>query len=415
VDPNQPSGGMLALYTVGAIVGLVLAGRFVLNPLFRLVGRLGERELFVVAGLFAIIASAALMEWLHLSVALGAFIAGVVLAESPYRHELESDVEPFRSILLGLFFLSVGMLIDFNAIAERPFFVAGAAIAIVVVKAIIIAGVARMFGMKVSRAIWLGLLLSQGGEFGFVLFGQAAAAQIIEPESAALLSAIVTMSMVSTPFLMRITEWVLDRMPEPDHGHQGPEFSPETNAIVVGYGRFGQTVAQMLMAKKIPVTIIDRDSEQIEVSEEFGTKVYYGDGTRIDLLRTAGADTAEAIIFCQDGDDLDRAKLEAILETFRQARVMVRAFDRRQVIDFAGLDVALLQREVFESAVVMGREALTRLGIARREVDRVEAAYREQDSDRLTVQSKTGDLRAARDRMFGAEHSLPDEQVRDPA
>ena len=415
LDPEQPSGGMLALYTVGAIVGLVLAGRFVLNPLFRLVGRLGERELFVVAGLFAILASAALMEWLHLSVALGAFIAGVVLAESPYRHELESDVEPFRSILLGMFFLSVGMLIDFNAIAERPLFVAGAALAIVVVKALIIAGIARMFGIKASRAIWLGLLLSQGGEFAFVLFGQAASAMLIERESAALLSAIVTVSMVSTPFLMRITEWVLERMPEPDHGHQGPEFSPETNAIVVGYGRFGQTVAQMLQAKRIPVTIIDSKSAQIELSEEFGIKVYYGDGTRIDLLRTAGADTAEAILFCQDGNDLDRAKLEAILEAFPQARVMVRAYDRRQVIDLAGLDVGLIQREVFESAVAMGREALLKLGVARREVDRVEVAYRERDAERLQVQSETGDLRAARDRMFGAETSLPDEQLKDPA
>ena len=150
LDPEQPSGGVLALYTVGAIVGLVLAGRYVVNPLFRLIGRLGERELFVVAGLFAIIASAALMEALHLSVALGAFIAGVVLAESPYRHELESDVEPFRSILLGMFFLSVGMLLDFNAIAERPLFVAGAAVTIVVVKAILIAGLARLFGVQLG-------------------------------------------------------------------------------------------------------------------------------------------------------------------------------------------------------------------------------------------------------------------------
>jgi voltage-gated potassium channel Kch len=371
--------------------------------------------LFVVAGLFAILASAALMEWLHLSVALGAFIAGVVLAESPYRHELESDVEPFRSILLGMFFLSVGMLIDFNAIAERPLFVAGAALAIVVVKALIIAGIARLFGIKASRAIWLGLLLSQGGEFAFVLFGQASAAQLIEPELASLFNAVVTVSMVSTPFLMRITEWVLKRMPEPDPGHQGPEFSPETNAIVVGYGRFGQTVAQMLQAKRIPVTIIDSKSAQIELSEEFGTKVYYGDGTRIDLLRTAGADSAEAILFCQDGHDLNRAKLEAILEAFPQARVMVRAYDRRQVIELAGLDVELIQREVFESAVAMGREALLKLGVARREVDRVEVAYRERDAERLQVQSETGDLRAARDRMFGAETSLPDEQVKDPA
>ena len=415
LDPDQPSGGMLALYTVGAIAGLVLAGRFILNPLFRLVGRLGERELFVVAGLFAVIASAALMHALHLSVALGAFVAGVVLAESPYRHELESDVEPFRSILLGMFFLSVGMLLDLNAIAERPLLVAGAAVAIVVVKALLIAGLARWFGMQWGRAIWLGLLLSQAGEFSFVLFGQAAAAQLIEPELASLFAAVVTVSMISTPFLMRFTEWVLKRIPDSGVTHEGPEFSPETNAIVVGYGRFGQTVAQMLQAKRIPVTLIDIKPSQIELSQEFGTKVYYGDGTRIDLLRTAGAETAEAILLCQDGQNLDRAGLEAILQTFPQARVLVRAYDRRQVIEFDGLEVALIQREMFESAVVMGREALLALGIVRREVDRVEAAYRGRDTERLRVQSATGDLRAARDRMFGADSSLPDEQTKNPA
>jgi monovalent cation:proton antiporter-2 (CPA2) family protein len=415
LDPQAPPGGILALYTNGAIVGLVLAGRFILNPLFRLVGRLGERELFVVAGLFAIIASAALMQWLHLSVALGAFIAGVVLAESPYRHELESDVEPFRSILLGMFFLSVGMLIDFNAIAANPLFVAGAAVAIVVIKALLIAGLARWFGMQWGRAIWLGLLLSQAGEFSFVLFGQAAMARLILPEAASLFSAIVTVSMISTPFLMRFTEWVQKRIPDAEVDLEGPEFSPETNAIVVGYGRFGQTVAQMLQAKRIPVTLIDSKPSQIELSQEFGTKVYYGDGTRIDLLRTAGAETAEAILFCQDGQDLDRAGLEAILEAFPKAVVMVRVYDRRQVIEFDGLDVDLIQRELFESAVVMGREALLKLGIAQREADRVEAAYRQRDTERLHLQSKTGDLRAAQDRMFGADSSLPDEQARDPA
>jgi len=184
---------------------------------------------------------------------------------------------------------------------------------------------------------------------------------------------------------------------------------------VVGYGRFGQTVAQMLQAKRIPVTLIDSKPSQIELSQEFGTKVYYGDGTRIDLLRTAGAETAEAILFCQDGQDLDRAKLEAVLEAFPQTVVMVRVYDRRQVIEFDGLDVDLIQREMFESAVVMGREALLKLGIAQREADRVEAAYRQRDTERLQVQSKTGDLRAARDRMFGADSSLPDEQARDPA
>jgi voltage-gated potassium channel Kch len=355
------------------------------------------------------------MRQFGLSTALGAFVAGVVLAESPYRHELEADVEPFRSILLGLFFLSVGMMLDLRLIAEQPLFVIGIAGAVVVTKTILVTGLSRAFGCNWAVSARLGLLLSQAGEFGFVLFAQAASAQLIEPEVASLFSAIVTVSMIATPFLMRLTEWVLERMPEPGTDLPGPEFSPQTNAIVVGYGRFGQTVAQMLMAKRIPVTIVDSKPAQIELSEEFGTKVYYGDGTRIDLLRTAGAETAEAILFCQDGQDLDRAKLEAVLEAFPQAQVMVRAYDRRQVIDFDGLDVALIQRELFESAVLMGKEALLKLGIGRREADRVEAAYRERDAERLERQSATGDLRAARDRMFSSESSLPDEQARDPA
>ena len=413
-DPTAPSGGMLALYTLGAILGLVLAGRYILNPLFRLVGRLGERELFVVAGLFAVIASAALMHMLHLSTALGAFIAGVMLAESPYRHELESDVEPFRSILLGLFFLSVGMLIDFNAVAARPALVFGLAVGVIVVKAVLIAGLAFLFGMRRGRAIWLGLLLSQAGEFGFVLFGQAASAQLITREAASLFAAVVTLTMVSTPFLMKVIEWILRRMPEPAVDLDGPEFSPETNAIVVGYGRFGQTVAQMLMAKRIPVTIIDRDAQRIETSGEFGTKVYYGDGTRIDLLRTAGAETAEGILFCHDPKELTREKLEEVFEAFPQAAIMVRLYDRLQVIEFDGLDFAVCQRELYESAVVMGREALVTLGIARREAERVEREYRERDMERLEAQTVTGDLHAGAERSFRPDQPLPDEAV-DPA
>ena len=409
IDPATPPGWLLTLYTAGAIIGLVLAGRFIINPLFRLVGRLGERELFVVAGLFAVIASASLMESLHLSTALGAFIAGVVLAESPYRHELESDVDPFRSLLLGMFFLSVGMLLDLGVVAAQPLLVVGLAVAIIAIKAVVIAAIARLFGMPTGRAIWLGLLLSQAGEFGFVLFAQAASAWLIDAETASLMTAVVTLSMVSTPFLMRVTEWVRQRMPEPDARLDGPEFSPETNAIVVGYGRFGQTVAQMLMAKRIPVTIIDSKPAQIELSEEFGTKVYYGDGTRIDLLRTAGAAEAEIILFCQDGQGLNRATLEPILETFPQARVLMRAYDRRQIIDLNGLDVEFFQRELFESAVRMGRKALLSVGVAIREVDRVEEEYRARDCERLELQTATGDLHAAKERMFAADRSLPDE------
>lgn len=413
-DPSEPTGWTLAFYTVASVVGLVIAGRLLINPLFRLVGRLGEREVFIVAGLFTVLASAALMHSLHLSTALGAFVAGVMLAESPYRHELENDIEPFRSILLGLFFLSVGMLIDFGVIAAQPWLVLGLVVALIAVKALLIASLGLMFGMKRGRAIWLGLLLSQGGEFGFVLFAQAEQAQLILPEASSLFSGVVILSMISTPFLMQVTEWVLRRMPEPPSDLEGPETSPETNVIVVGYGRFGQTVGQMLMAKRIPVTIIDSKATQIELADEFGTKVYYGDGTRVDLLRIAGAETAEGILFCQNPKELTREKLEAVMESFPQAAIMARVYDRLQVIEFDGLDLAGCQRELFESAVVMGRDALIKLGVARREAERVEREYRERDLERLEAQTVTGDLHAKFDRSFGVDRPLPDEPVKEP-
>src|SRR5436190_970625 len=325
-DPGAPSGGMLALYTVLAVIGLVAAGRLILNPLFRLIGRFGERELFVVAGLFTVVGSAAVMHSLHLSVALGAFVAGVVLAESPYRHELESDVEPFRSILLGLFFLSVGMLLDLGLIAANPLRVIGLALGVIMIKALVIGLLARTFGNNWPRSIRLGLLLSQAGEFGFVLFAQATTARLILPEAASLFGAVITLSMACTPFLMPLTDWLERREERGGAGLDGPESSPRQGVIVVGYGRFGQTVGQMLMAKRIGVTLIDLKPSQIEISEEFGIKVYYGDGTRIDLLRTAGAGEAEAILFCTDGDGPDRETMSAVLDAFPHAKVMVRVF-----------------------------------------------------------------------------------------
>ena len=413
-DPSVPTGWTLALYTVLAVVGLVLIGRFVMNPLFRLVGQLGERELFVVAGLFTVIGAATLMHELGLSVALGAFVAGVMLAESPYRHELETDVEPFRSILLGLFFLSVGMMLNLGLIAERPLFVLGIAAAVIAIKAILIAGLARAFGNSMPQSIRLGLLLSQAGEFGFVLFTQATDAQLITPEAASLFGAVVTVSMATTPFLMRFIDFLERREDRRRDDLDGPEKSPETSAIVVGYGRFGQTVAQMLMAKSIGLTIIDKKPSQIELSEEFGTKVYYGDGMRLDLLRTAGAETARLIAFCNDneGDEMNRERVKAVLEAFPHAAVLVRAFDRLHLIDLRGLDIAFTQRELLESAIKMGRAALKASGIEPSEIDRVEREYRQRDCERLELQSTTGDLHAGDERSFSSA-PLPDEAPKD--
>ena len=398
-DAAGPPGWLLFVYTVLAVVGLILAGRYLLRPMFRIIGNMGEREMFVFAALFTVIAAAAVMEALGLSTALGAFVAGVMLADSPYRHELEADLEPFRSILLGLFFLAVGMMLDLHAIAERPFFVIGMALALIVTKAVIVMGIGLIFKMRWRGALALGLLLSQGGEFGFVLFAQAQKALLIAPDAASLFGAVVTLSMATTPFLMKATQRIRT---EPDKGggtREGP-MSDGANALIVGYGRFGQTVGQMLIAQGIPVTLIDTDIEMIDIAGDFGAKVYFGDGTRIDVLRQAGAAEAELILFCIDGDQLDADLMEAVHEAFPKAAIFARAFDRRALIKLKGSPVTGVVREVMESAVKMARMAMRSLGVGDEEIARAEDIYRVRDKERLKIQYETGDLRAAIDRII---------------
>jgi glutathione-regulated potassium-efflux system protein KefB len=399
-DPTAPPGWLLGLYTIGAIAGLVLAGRFIISPVLRLAGRMGERELFVVVGLFTVLGAAALMEALHLSTALGAFVAGVMLADSPYRHEIEADVEPFRSILLGLFFLAVGMVVDVPAIIANPAFVIGMAALVVIVKTGIIFLLARWFGMNTRQAFALGLLLSQGGEFGFVLFNQAQDALLIEQEAASLFSAIVTLSMATTPFLLMIAARFEHPSGEASDFPEGPELAQRAKAIIIGFGRFGQTVSQILMGNGVSVTLIDVKPGQIELSGTFGAKVYYGDGRRVDLLRTAGAEEAQLILFCGDHKDLSVAQVEPILEAFPQAAVFVRAYDRRQVIEFQRIDVAGTVREVYESAIQMGLDALGLLGVADTDAADIETEFRGRDARRLEAQVESGDLHALKETFY---------------
>ncbi|MDK2766411.1 MAG: monovalent cation:proton antiporter-2 (CPA2) family protein [Sphingomonas sp.] len=399
-DAEGPPGWLLAIYTVAAITGLVLAGRYLLRPLFKLIGNWGERELFVFAGLFTVVGAAALMQSIGLSTALGAFIAGVMLADSPYRHELEADIEPFRSILLGLFFLSVGMMLDLSAIAERPVFVLGMAAALIATKTIVITGLAMAFRMPWRQALGLGMLLSQGGEFGFVLFAQAQNALLIAPEAVSVFSAVVTLSMATTPFLMMFTQRFRADAVEAQGEREGP-VSDGSNALIVGYGRFGQTVGQMLNAQGIGVTLIDTDIEMIDIAGQFGAKVYYGDGTRIDMLRQAGAAEAQLILFCLDGDKIEPELVEAVHESFPQASIFVRAYDRRALLKLKATPAAGVVREVLESAIVMARKAMAAVGVDIEEIERTEDLYRRRDRERLRIQHEAGSLIAAREAIIG--------------
>jgi glutathione-regulated potassium-efflux system protein KefB len=377
----------------------MLVGAYLLRPLLRLIGNLGEREMFVVAGLFAVVGSAALMAWLGLSTALGAFVAGVMLASSPFRHELEADVEPFRSILLGLFFLAVGMILDLQAIAERPVFVILGAILLIGAKTGVIFLLGLVAKMQWRSALALGLLLSQGGEFGFVLFAAAEQGLLISGEASSLFTAIITISMASTPFLMKFTSSIRKPANGDSEEREGP-VNEGASALVVGYGRFGQTVAQALSAGEIGLTVIDHDVEQIDVAQEFGATVYFGDGTRMDLLRQAGASEAEAILFCIDGDQIDSHLLREVHEAFPKALVYIRAYDRRSILKMDPGDKDVVVREVYESAITMAREALRGLGTSEQHIDGAIEDYRKVDEERLKLQREAGDLRAGRDRMF---------------
>jgi CPA2 family monovalent cation:H+ antiporter-2/glutathione-regulated potassium-efflux system protein KefB len=403
VDSGGPPGWQMVLMTLAAIAGLIVAGRFLVRPLFRLISTLGEREMFVVAALAIVVAAAALMEALGLSTALGAFVAGVMLADTPFRHEIEADVEPFRSILLGLFFLSVGMLLDLGVIAANPLFVIGMALGLIALKTAVIGGLGLACRMRWREALALGLLLSQGGEFGFVLFTRATQGLLIDRSAASLFAAIVTLSMATTPFLMMATRRIR-RQPKDHQEREGPR-DDGANALVVGYGRFGQTVAQMLLAAGIPVTLIDTDTEMIDVAREFGANVYFGDGTRLDLLRQAGAAEAELILFCLDGEQPDAELLRAVREAFPNTAILVRAYDRRMLVALRDAPVDYVVREVMESAVQMARAALERIGDSEQDIDRVESFYRANDRERLDMQKEHGDIRAGRERTITTQHT----------
>lgn len=405
-DPGAPPGWLLAVYAVLAIVGLVVAGRFLLTPLFRVVGRFAERELFIVAGLFTVFGAAVLMDSLGLSMALGAFVAGVILADSPYRHELEADIDPFRSILLGLFFLAVGMMLDVDVVLSRPLFVIGMAAALVATKVAIIFGLARLSGMATRPALVIGLLLSQGGEFAFVLFTEAERAFLIAPEASSLFGAVVTISMATTPFLMMLTRVFGGVRETARDDLDGPEAAGQAGVIVVGHGRFGQTVAQIFEAAQISVTLIDVNPDQIDVSNEYGRKVYYGDGTRVDLLREAGAAHVKAILFCQDGDPIESERLDAICKAFPDTKIFVRAFDRRHLIELHRAHIDGTVREVFESAVELARLAMVAIEIEDETIEIVIDEYRDRDRRRLERQIEDGDMQAGKEISFGLAESI---------
>ena len=385
--------------SVAAILVVVLIGRYGLNPFFRILARSGAREVMTASALLVVLGAALLMQEVGLSMAMGAFLAGLLLAESNFRHQLEADIEPFRGMLLGLFFMSVGMSIDLALVQKQWMVLAVAAPVVILAKTILITVLSRMFGATWRDGIRSGALLCPAGEFAFVLLPVATGLRLMSPNDAQLVTALAAVTMLLGPIAATLLEKVVGTNREETQAKfgeaQGHEGELTSRILVIGFGRFGQIVNQVLLSQNIDVTVIDKDVERIRDAARFGLKVYYGDGTRLDVLRAAGAEKAEMICVCTDHPEVTLKIVDIIHENFGNARSFVRAFDRVHAVELMKADVDYQLRECFESSIAFGRAALEELGIEPVAAAAAAEDVRKRDIARLFLQKESGAMGGA--------------------
>ena len=380
------------LLAVGAVGIVLVAGKFLMNPIFRILARYGGREVMTAAALLVVVGAAWLMDLGGLSMAMGAFLAGVLLSESTFRHQLEADVEPFRAILLGLFFLSVGMSLDLSVVLAEWQIVIGGVIAFMAVKAVAIYGVARIFKASEREAVERAVLFAQGGEFAFVLYGAALATGVFDARIAAIASAVVILSMMLTPVTTILVSRFMpaETLNPDDLDGVDKAKNLRERVLIIGFGRFAQVVSQPLLARDVDVSIIDMDVEMIQAAGNFGFKVYYGDGTRLDVLRASGAEKAETILVCVDKQaDADKI-VELVKAEFPLTKLFVRAYDRGHAIRLVQAGVEYQLRETFESALVFGYQVLIDLGFTHQQAEETIEDVRRRDEERLSIQMVEG-------------------------
>lgn len=372
-----------------AIAALVLSGRYLLNPAFRLLAETGAREVMTAAALLVVLGAALLMQAVGMSMALGAFLAGVLLAGSNYRHELEADVEPFRGLLLALFFMGIGMTIDLSVVRAKLWLILAAAIVLTAVKAAI---VWLLFRTTCSRrdALRAGSVLTGAGEFAFVLLPLGVSLGMLSGPDGSLVTAIAAMTMLIGPPFAELTEAALRRLKAPTEREPENFEGIRGSVLVIGFGRFGQIVSQSLLAEGIDVTAIDNDAQMIQNAGRFGFKVYYGDGTRLDVLRAAGAGNARLIAVCVDDPKAATRIVELARTEFPGTKLYVRSYDRGHTLELIAKGVDYELRETYESALVFGREALIALGLDPERARAVEDYVRERDLARLALQEAGG-------------------------
>ncbi|MGI9357449.1 MAG: monovalent cation:proton antiporter-2 (CPA2) family protein [Rhizobiaceae bacterium] len=392
------------LIAVAAIIVLVLTGRYLLNPLFGIIADTGAKEAMIAAALFIVIGAAVLMQYAGLSMAMGAFIAGVMLAESSYRHELEADIEPFRGILLGLFFIAVGLAVDLGIVWENIFIILALVPALLAAKAITIYALCRLFGSDHNEAVRVALILPQHGEFGFVLFSAAAGAALLTAEESSFLIAIVTISMALTPLCIKLVPFLI-RHDEAEHMDEDFE-GANSQVLMIGFSRMGQIASQALLAGGCGVTVIDNSAQRVRQAQNFGFRIYFGDGTRKDVLRMAGIEKAKLVVVTTQHRDTTDKIVEIIASEFPDTPLYVRSYDRGHALDLLENYDLWQIRETFESALVMGRALLEGMGFNEDEAMAIVDDVRNRDKKRLKIQIEEGI-------MAGRQH-LHNEPVPEP-
>lgn len=379
-------GGWLgAAKAVAVIAALLLGGRLLLRPALRWIARSRTPEIFTAASLLLVVATAALMHAAGLSMALGAFLAGVLLAESEYRRELETDLEPFKGLLLGLFFIAVGMGIDFAVVFARPALVAAIVLGFLVLKTLVLLAMARAMPVPLAERPLFTILLAQGGEFGFVVFQAAQGAAVFDAPTASLLVAAVALSMLVTPLaLAAVDRWLMPRLaargaaalPEIDEPQDGP-------VIIAGFGRYGQIIGRLLMANGIQPTVLEHDSEQVEGVRRFGWRAFYGDATRLDLLRVAGADKARVLVLAIDDVERSLALVDLVHQHFPRLQIVARARNVQHWYQLQQRGVQHIERETFDSALMSARSVLEVMGFERHQARNLALRFRRHNLEQL--------------------------------
>lgn len=389
---------------LGAVILVIAAGRWLLNPFFHMLANSRAREVLTAAALFVVLGTALLMQVSGLSMALGAFLAGVLLAESTFRHQIEADIEPFRGILLGLFFIGVGMSLDLKVITDNALLVLVGVVLLMSGKSICIYAVARFMGSAHREAVDRASLMAQGGEFAVVLYSAATQAQVIPGEINANMTAIVVLSMALTPLTSLLAKkFLCPEEPSLDGVEEVRDFS--SCGLVIGFGRFGQVASQLLLARNLDITIIDSNPERIRNATKFGFKIYYGDGSRLDVLRASGAEKVCFIAVCIDNQKTANKILQLVKAEFPQAKILVRSYDRIHARELVLEGVDYQMRETFESAIVFGQEVLRTAEVPEDEIIEIAEDIRHRDAERFALE--TGGVSSDDESVKGLYYGIP--------